>query len=58
MPGFRDAFGERGPGLVVGQLAVSDTVSTAIFSGTNCLLSSMPGMAVYCRVGKRACRDG
>src|SRR5579884_2775075 len=24
---------------------VSDTVSTAIFSGTNCLVSSMPGMA-------------
>ncbi len=25
---------------------MSETVSTAIFSGTNCLLSSMPGMAL------------
>src|SRR5437899_3146499 len=33
------------PDLSSASSRVSDTVSTAIFSGTNCLLSSIPGMA-------------
>jgi hypothetical protein len=32
------------PDLSSASARVSDTVSTAIFSGTNCLVSSMPAM--------------